>query len=241
MTRTMSRFYRTSSVQAADDGYAVVLDGRPVKTPQTRAPLVVPTPQLAEAAAAEWAAQGETVDPASMPVTAITSTALDLDRHRDDLVATIARHAETDPVCYWVTEPTRLREWQQVSWQPLLDWLALSYDARLNVTTGLLPISQPPDATKALGDAVGAMDRFHLAALSAAVAATTSLVIGLALLDRRLDAESAFTAAELEATYQIEQWGADSEVTDRRARVYADLRAAERVRRGLAGESVAAS
>jgi len=238
MTRTMSRFYRRSEAHAVDDGYAVVLDERTVKTPQSRAPLVVPTRELAEAAAAEWAAQGETVDPSTMPVTAIASTALDLDPHRDDLVTAIARHGETDPVCYWVTEPVRLREWQQAHWQPLLDWLALTHDARLNVTTGLLPIDQPPDATKALTDAVAALDRFTLAALSSAVAATNSLVIGLALIDRRLVADSAFTAAELEATYQIEQWGEDAEVAERRTRVHADLRATEHVRRTLAGESV---
>ena len=236
MTRTMNRFYRTTGIRAVDDGYAVVLDDRPVKTPQSRAPLVVPTRELAAEAAAEWDAQGDTVNPATMPVTAIASTALDLDPHRDELVTAIARHGETDPVCYWVTEPARLREWQQAYWQPLLDWLALTYDARLNVTTGLLPISQPPDATKALTDAVADLDTFHLATLSSAVAATTSVVIGLALLDGRFDAESAFNAAELEATYQIEQWGEDDEVAERRTRVHTDLHAAERVRRTLVGE-----
>jgi chaperone required for assembly of F1-ATPase len=234
----MSRFYRTSTAQAVDDGYAVLLDNRPVKTPHSRSPLVVPTRELAEAAAAEWDSQGDTVEPATMPVTAIASTALDLDAQRDELVAAIARHGETDPVCYWVTEPTQLRTWQQTYWQPLLDWLALNYDARLNVTTGLLPISQPPDATKALSDAVAARNRFQLAALSSAVAATSSLVIALALMDRRLNADSAFTAAELEASYQIEQWGEDTESATRRTRTYTDLQAAERVSRALTGEPI---
>lgn len=238
MTRTMNRFYKTAASSEVDDGYAVVLDDRPVKTPKTRKPLVLPTRPLAEASAQEWAAQSETVDPSTMPVTAIASTALDLADHRDDLVTAIARHGETDPVCYWVIEPATLRDWQHTHWQPLLDWLALTYDARLNVTTGLLPIEQPPNATEALTRAVADLDQFHLAALSSAVAATQSLVISLALLDRRLDAESAFEAAELEATFQIQQWGSEAETDERRRRDYADVRAVERVRRALAGEDV---
>ncbi len=141
-------------------------------------------------------------------------------------------------MCYWVPEQGTLRERQQAYWQPLLDWAALTYDARLNVTSGILPVNQPSDATKALADAVAALDDFRLAALSSAVAATTSLVIGLALLDRRIDAETAFDTAELEATFQIEQWGKDAETEDRRARIHGDLHAVERFRRALEGECV---
>jgi len=240
MTKTMTRFYTAAESTEVDDGYAVTLDGRTVKTPKRRAPLVVPVAPLAEAVAAEWAAQDETVDPDTMPLTALASTALDLHEHRQDLVAAIARHGETDPVCYWVPEPGTLRERQQTYWQPLLDWVALSYDARLNVTSGILPIDQPSDATKALGDAVAGLDDFRLAALSSAVAATTSLVVGLALLDRRIDADTAFETAELEATFQIEQWGKDAETEDRRTRIHGDLHAVERFRRALSGERILA-
>ena len=237
-TTTMTRFYTAAASSTVDDGYAVTLDGRTVKTPKRRCPLVVPSAPLAEAIAAEWAAQDTTVDPATMPLTALASTALDLAGHRSDLVSAIARHGETDPVCYWVPEHGTLRQRQQTHWQPLLDWVALTYDARLNVTTGILPVSQPRDATKALADAVDALEDFRLAALSSAVAATTSLVIGLALLDRRIDADTAFDTAELESTFQIEQWGEDAEAADRRARIHTDLHAVERFRDALAGARV---
>lgn len=238
MTKTMTRFYTAAASSPVDDGYAVTLDGRTVKTPKRRAPLVVPARPLAEAVAAEWSEQDQTVDPDSMPLTALASTALDLREYRDELVAAIARHGETDPVCYWEPEQHTLRAWQQSSWQPLLDWVALTYDARLNVTSGILPVSQPSDATKALSDAVAARDDFRLAALSSAVSATTSLVIGLALLDRRIDADTAFETAELEATFQIEQWGQDTETKDRRTRIHSDLHAVDRFRRALEGERV---
>lgn len=227
--KTIRRFYKTAAARPADNGVAVLLDERPVKTPQTRADLVCPTRALAEAVAAEWAEQGETVDPTDMPMTALACTALDTARtRRDELVAGIARYAETDLLCYRVSEPRVLAERQQALWQPLLDWAALTYDARLNVTTAILPAEQPPEATQALAAAVAELDDMRLAALSSAVLAAGSVVIGLAMVHGRIDAADAFEAAEVEATFQIEEWGEDAEAARRRAALQRELDAVER-------------
>lgn len=230
MTRkTIQRFYQTAATRAADDGIAVVLDGRPVKTPQTRVDLVVPTRALAEAIADEWSGQRETVDPRDMPLIALACTALDTVRtRRNDLVASIARYAETDLLCYRVPAPQTLADRQQTLWQPLLDWAALTYDARLNVTTGILPVEQPADAVQALAAATARLDDMRLAALSAAVDAAGSLILGLALVERRITAMTAFDAAEVEASFQIEEWGADAEAMRRRETLQAELEAVER-------------
>lgn len=226
MTKTLGRFYKKADRRPVDGGFAVLLDDRPVKTPKTRRDLTVPSDRLAAAIADEWAAQSETVDPATMPFTALASTAHDLEDHRTELVTEIARHAETDTLCYWAPEPAELRRRQHVTWQPLLDWIALTYDARLNVTTGVLPIDQPSEAIRASHEAVDKLDTFRLAALSSAVKASSSLVIGFALLEKVLNGDQAFDAAEVEASFQIEQWGLDAEAEARRKQVYADLVAA---------------
>jgi chaperone required for assembly of F1-ATPase len=227
MTKTVKRFYQAASTSAGDDGFAVVLDGRPVKTTKTRAPLVVPSRPLAEAIAEEWAAQDETVRPDTMPLTALANTAIDMGEQRADLIAGLGRYAETDLLCYWAPDPPVLRDRQKTLWQPLLNWAAQQYDAHLRTTTGLLPIEQSPDAVRPLQQAIAALDRYRIAALSSAVAATGSLVVGLALLDRRLSGQDAFDIAEVEATFQIEQWGADHEAVARRERIHADLVAVE--------------
>ncbi len=225
--KTLQRFYKQATAEPAEDGVAVLLDGRPVRTPAQRVPLVVPTAPLARAIAAEWDSQGEEVRPAEMPLTALACTAHDVARpRRDELVDSLARYAETDLVCYRVHAPEALAQRQQAIWQPLLDWVALAYDARLNVTTGILPAEQPPQALQALRRAVEALDDMHMAALSASVQAAGSLVIGLALVNREIDAAQAFRAAELESTYQIEAWGEDAEATRRREGLHDELGAA---------------
>ena len=51
--------------------------------------------------------------------------------------------------------------------------------------------------------------------------------LALALADGRIDPATAFDAAELDTTWQIEKWGEDKEASDRRAVVRADLELAK--------------
>jgi len=64
----MKRFYKEAAVVAADGGWTVALDGKPIKTPAKTA-FIAPTRALADAAASEWNAQTETISPAEMPLT----------------------------------------------------------------------------------------------------------------------------------------------------------------------------
>lgn len=225
--RTVHRFYREAAVEPAPEGYALTLDGRPVKTPG-REPLVLPTRPLGEAVAGEWAAQVETVKPHTMRLTAIACTGLDLaGPRREELVSAVAAYGETDLVCYW-SEEAALAERQRAHWQPLLDWLAFAYGARLNVTTAVVPAPQPSQALRALTRAVESFDAMGLAALSCATRAAGSLVIALALSSGRVGAEEAFAAAELERSFQIERWGEDVEAAKDRAALKAELQGAER-------------
>jgi chaperone required for assembly of F1-ATPase len=53
-------------------------------------------------------------------------------------------------------------------------------------------------------------------------------VVGLAMVEGRLDADQAFAVAELDESYQIEQWGEDTEAARRRAARRVDLAQAAR-------------
>lgn len=234
----MKRFYKDTKVvsaapgdlsgDSAGGGLRIELDGRPVKTPG-RSLLLLPNRPLAEAVAAEWAAQEETIKPHSMPCMSLACTAIDLIApRRAEAIAEMAAFGETDLVCYRAEQPPELVARQTQTWQPLLDWAALTFDAPLVVTVGILPKPQPATAVAALGRAVEAQDDLSLAALATAVKAAGSLVIGLALLRGHLSAEDAFVAAELDALFQTEIWGEDPEAARQRAGVRAELEAAER-------------
>ncbi|MCG8596398.1 MAG: ATPase [Kiloniellales bacterium] len=222
------RFYKEARAAAAEDGFEVRLDGRVLRSP-AGGRLALPTEALAAAIAAEWQAQGERINAETMPIMSLASTATDrVAAQRGQIVEEILRFAETDLLCHRAETPAELVRRQAETWQPLLDWAAQELGAPLTATRGILAVAQPPASLDALRRAVEALDDLALAALSVAVAAAGSLVIGLALLRGRLDPEAAFDAAELDASYQIELWGEDPEATRRRAACRADLFAAAR-------------
>jgi chaperone required for assembly of F1-ATPase len=210
------------------EGFGVALDGKPVRTPAKQT-LAVPSRPLAEEIAREWRAQSETVEPRTLPLTRLGSIALDLVApRRDAVIEEIVKYAATDLVCYRAEQPPELAARQQAHWQPLLDWAALRFDAPLTVTTGIVPRDQPAEAIEALAAAVTAYNTHRLAALHLATAACGSLVVALALIEGRIDAETAFAAAELEASFEIERWGEDPEQTRRRAALQEDIALAAR-------------
>jgi len=230
---------RETRIVPGAGGFALVVDGRPLRTPQG-VEVVVPTRALAEALAAELREPGAQAGPgrlraAAMPLVGMASTALDrIGRHRGDIEGQLLAYAETELLCHRAEHPPELAARQRATWQPLLDWLALRHDALLAVTTGILAKPQSPASLEALRTVIAGFDAWRLTGVSVAVAASGSLVIGLAMADGRLDARQAFDAAELDASYQIEKWGEDWEATQRRAGVRADLELAERFFRLLA-------
>lgn len=223
----MKRHYESVSVGQAERGFAILLDGRPVKTPG-RVPLVVPNAPLAEAVAAEWDAQGETLKPAEMHLTAFATTALDrAEEQRETLVGTVAGYAATDLLCYRAVSPAELARRQEIQWQPILDWATLTFDAPLATTTGLLPIDQPAPSLQALRGAIERWDGLRLVPLVSVVDQLGSAVLGLALAHGRLSATEAVTVAHVDEDYQAEFWGWDEEAATRRQKIAEEVAAAE--------------
>jgi len=221
----MKRLYKEAVAVAVAGGYGIALDGKPLLTPAKR-PLVLPALPLAEAIAAEWQAQGDTIDPLAMPQMRLASIAIDLVMpRREEVLAELGKYAGTDLVCYRAEHPPELVARQHSVWQPLADWATLRFDAPLAVTAGIVPVAQPPATLHAFAAALAAYDPLRLTALHAATAACGSLVIALALIEGRLDAEAAFAAAQLDESFQIEQWGEDAEQTARRANLRKDIAA----------------
>ena len=219
----MKRFYKEATVGEAEGGFQVLLDGRAVRTP-AKAPMILPNRALAEAIVGEWQVQGEDIRPSTMPLMALSSTTLDITaKHRDLVVGQVAAYAGTDLLCYRVDHPAELAAREVQVWQPLLDWAALRYDAVLHVVVGVMPREQPEGACRALAAAVASNDDWRLTALQTATTASGSRVIGLALIEGRIDAAGAFESSQLHESYQIERWGEDHESTRHRAALTVDI------------------
>ncbi|TZG26319.1 ATP12 family chaperone protein [Sphingomonas montanisoli] len=205
----MKRFYADVTTAPADGGHAILLDGRSVKTPK-RAALIAPTPMLANAIAAEWEAQAETLDPRTMPLTGIANAAIDqVLANPAPFAAIVAVYGETELLCYRADSPAELVARQAATWDPLLGWARERYDIGFTLVTGIMHQPQPAETVARLAQAVSALDPFRLAALQPIVTIGGSLVVALALLEDHIDPVEAFDTTHLDELWQVEQWGED--------------------------------
>jgi len=221
------RFYQTVTLAEAAGGFSVLLDGRPVKTPGRR-PLAVPLPAAAEILAAEWEAQRERIDPATMPMTRLVNTVIEAIADdpapvRDD----IGRYVETDLLFYRAGSPERLVQRQREGWDPILDWAKDSFGGRFVLAEGVMHVAQPPASVEAFRTWLTKIDDpFCIAAMHQATTLTGSALLALAVAEGRLSAKEAWSLGHLDEDWNIEQWGADAEAAARRGQRWEEMRVA---------------
>lgn len=209
----VNRFYKDASARAAGEGWEILLDGRPVRTPARRS-LVVPTEQLAVAIAAEWNVQGEKVEPRAMPLTGLANAAIDrVAPERKTFALGLAVYGESDLLCYRAEHPDLLVARQDVTWDPILAWARRRFGIDFEIVCGVIHRPQQEGTIARLREAVAAFDPFELSALSQLVTISGSLVIALALAEDGTDLDAAWAAATLDEAWQAEQWGEDAEAT----------------------------
>jgi chaperone required for assembly of F1-ATPase len=209
------RVWSAVTVEPRGSGFSVLLDGRPVFTP-ARAILLLPRRAIAEAVATEWSAQGETVNPDTLPLTRLANTAQDrVAGSEAAVIGEIVGYGATDLLCYRAPHPASLAARQADAWDAPLAWARSRYGAALVCAVGLMHVTQPPESLSRLRQAVEAcaaeQGPLGLVALAELVALSGSLVLGLAVAEGAAGAGDAWAASRIDETFQAEQWGEDAE------------------------------
>ena len=223
------RFYETVSVERGKGGYALRLDGKPVRTPLKNLP-VLPTRALADSVAEEWRAQGERIDPETMPLTKLANSVIDGVHGKEEAVIDdIMAHAASDLLYYRADGPPGLVAAQQAQWDPVFDWAKAALDAPFTLSEGVVHVTQPQASLDRIKERLLGFDAFNLAALHVMTGLTGSALLALAVALGWLTPEEAWKAAHVDEDWQISQWGEDAEAVERRARYWRDFDAATRL------------
>lgn len=230
----MKRFYKQATAGSLEDQYTVLLDGRAIKTP-AKHPFKVVTEALAQEIAQEWQSQEAEVKPETMPLMQLASTAIDRVRPQfEDIAVLLSDYAGNELLCYRADKTqAEFRKQQDEKWQPLLEWAEETHGLVLEITTGIMPISQKPTSLERARARTSAMSVEELTVFSQFVQNTGSYVLGLALLEERLSVTEAHHLAELEELWNQELWGADVEAVARREYKLAELEAAHKFKQLL--------
>jgi chaperone required for assembly of F1-ATPase len=222
------RFYERAGVEGGEGALGIVLDGRPIKTPARRT-LMAPTQALADAIAAEWEAQRDVVDPASMPLTRLANSIIDGVADAPEAVAAeVERYLGSDLVCYRAPGPQRLVTRQSRAWDPVLAWARDALGARFLVAEGIVFVRQPAETLAAARTAIP-RDHWRLGALNAITTLTGSALIALALAGDALTIDQAWAAAHVDEDWNMDIWGRDTLALERRAFRFAEMQAAAQV------------
>jgi len=213
----LKRFWKEASVAPDDAGWVVLLDGRAPRTP-AHARLVLPTEVTAGMVADEWAAQGEFLDPGTMPATRLAATAIDrVSQTREPVADEIAAYVGSDLLCYLAEHPSSLVAEQTRAWAPWRDWAARELGIHVEATQGIVHRPQPPESIARVRALALELDDFALTGLAMAVPLLGSALLGLAVNRGVLEGETAFEISRLDEAFQERQWGVDVDNAERTA------------------------
>jgi chaperone required for assembly of F1-ATPase len=226
------RFYAAAGIAEVDGGFAVTLDGKPIRTPSGRI-VTIPVRALADKVAAEWGAQKEVIDPLTMPLTRFANSVVESVVERVNLVRDdIAKYLHSDLLFYRAGYPEALVEREARHWDDVLYWVADAFGAHFVLTEGILPVRQPEQAVEAARAALP-LDPWSVAAMHVVTTLTGSALLALALRHAKLDPDQVWAAAHVDEDWNAEQWGTDEEAVARRAARLVDFRAAVDILKAL--------
>ncbi|RZJ03051.1 MAG: ATPase [Brevundimonas sp.] len=229
----LKRFWTAADVAPEEGGWTVLLDGRAPKTP-AHARLTLPTEAAARMVAEEWAAQGEFLDPGTMPATRLASTAIDrVSQAREPVADEIAAYAGSDLLCYLADAPGSLVEQQAREWGPWRVWAAVELGVHLEPAEGVIHRAQDPAAIARVRELALRLDDFALTGLATVVPLLGSAVLGLAVSRAALSGELAFDLSRIDEAFQESRWGVDADNAERTAARRAEAALVDRWFRAL--------
>lgn len=212
------RFYKQVGVGSVGDAFAVTLDGRSPRTPGQK-PVIVPSLELATGMAREWAAQGELIDPETMPLVRLVNSAIEAgEETKPALLDEIVRYAGNDLLLYRADSPRELVAEQEQVWDDALVRLARHFGVSFQPTIGVIHQPQPQPTIARLAADLAGESLLPLTALVSITGITGSGLLALALRHGLLDAEEAWRAAHLDEDYNLRLWGEVAEAMERRSK-----------------------
>jgi chaperone required for assembly of F1-ATPase len=226
------RFYQSASIAETEEGFRILLDGRPVRTPAGRF-VAVPARPIAHALTAEWDAQHEHINPVSMPVTRLVNSVIDGVADQAAAVGAEVEQYLASDLLFYRAEAAGLAEREAVLWDPILAWVREAFSARFLLATGVVFTAQPQSGLANVAAAIP-RDPWRLGAVHSMTTLTGSALLALAVLGGRLTAEEAWSAAHVDEDWNFEQWGRETLALERRAFRFAEMNAAATLIAGLA-------
>lgn len=216
----MKRFYtevdisKTPNGDSDGEGYHIVLDGKPVKTPAKNT-LILPNQEIAEQVKQEWLDQEDEVNPQTMSLTQICVTAQDyVAQNRPGMEDLIKKYLQSDLLCFQTDDPPELCKHQEAHWSPWVSWFKDYLKIDLPIKKDIQAHDPSEADIEAITHYMANLDLYPFTVFQLLVSATGSLILACAFMNRRVNQDEIFQLAKLEELffvefYKLEQHGMD--------------------------------
>lgn len=128
----------------------------------------------------------------------------------------------TDMMLFWGQNKELVAQQEKI-WGPLLQWVEQEFDTKLKTTQNLDVPEQDQKLAYRLNFELQKLSDRQLVAFYAMALRTRSVLLALAFVKGKINAQEAFQAAVLEEIWQAEKWGKDEEAESRRQTMRQEL------------------
>ena len=128
----------------------------------------------------------------------------------------------TDMMLFWGQNKELVAQQEKI-WGPLLQWVEQEFDTKLKTTQNLDVPEQDQKLVYRLNFELQKLSDRQLVAFYAMAFRTRSVLLALAFVKGKINAQEAFQAAALEEIWQAEKWGKDEEAESRRQTMRQEL------------------
>lgn len=128
----------------------------------------------------------------------------------------------TDMMLFWGQNKELVAQQEKI-WGPLLQWVEQEFDTKLKTTQNLDVPEQDQKLAYRLNFELQKLSDRQLVAFYAMALRTRSVLLALAFVKGKINAQEAFQAAALEEIWQAEKWGKDEEAENRRQTMRQEL------------------
>ena len=140
--------------------------------------------------------------------------AAEIGKSRKDVIDRLVVFSQTDMLLFWGHEKG-LIERQEKVWGPILKWVNEEVNVNF-VKTQNLDVPENKASGEKLRDYLNSFSDKELAAFYVAALNMKSVLLAIALVKKRINADEAFQAAYLDELWQAESWGVEEEAEKRR-------------------------
>lgn len=139
----------------------------------------------------------------------------EIKRYKSKIIAELMEFAKTDLLLFWDDKPDLYLQ-QEKEWGPILTWVEQELNIKLNKSCNL-EVPNNMEFQNLLKMVLVNMPDKELACYYAAALNMKSVLLALALIKGRVDAENASRLSYLDELWQNNLWGIDEEALARRA------------------------